>query len=241
VNELQQIYEATDVGLVRKGNEDNLVVLAKPHVYAVADGMGGEAAGEVASQMLVDTVRESLSNCEVVREEDLRQAISKANCAIRNYVVEHPGCEGMGTTATVLHIDEPSACGSWAHVGDSRLYVLRRDSQVLEQITQDHSYVEDLVREGTITPEEAKSHPQRNMLTRAVGAMENLVVDSGQTAANAGDIFLLATDGLMKHVSDEEIVHILRNGQENPAKALLNAALSAGGTDNVTAVVVSLS
>ena len=241
MNELQQIYEATDVGLVRKGNEDNLVVLVRPHVYAVADGMGGEAAGEVASQMLVDTVQELLSGREAVCEDDLCQAIIKANRAIRNYVLEHPGCEGMGTTATVLHIDDQSARGSWAHVGDSRLYVLRQNSQVLEQITRDHSYVEDLVREGTITPEEAKSHPQRNMLTRAVGAMENLVVDSGQVAANAGDIFLLATDGLMKHVTDEEIVHLLRAGHENPAKALLHAALTAGGTDNVTAVVVSLS
>jgi protein phosphatase len=240
VNKLQQVYEATDVGLVRKGNEDNLVVLAKPHIYAVADGMGGEAAGEVASQMLVDTVQEWLSGREVVEEDDLCQAVINANKAIRNYVLEHPGCEGMGTTATLLHIDDKSSCGRWAHVGDSRLYVLRQDSQILEQITQDHSYVEDLVREGTITPEEAKSHPQRNMLTRAVGAMENLVVDSGCVTAHAGDIFLLATDGLMKHVADEEIVHLLRAGQENPAKALLNAALSAGGTDNVTAVVVSL-
>lgn len=237
---MQQVYEATDVGLVRKGNEDNLVVLAKPCVYAVADGMGGEAAGEVASQMLVDTVQENLSGCTSVTKEALCQAIINANEAIRHYVCEHPGCEGMGTTATLLHIDEHSSSGSWAHVGDSRLYVLRRESQVLEQITRDHSYVEDLVREGTITPEEAKNHPQRNMLTRAVGAMENLQVDSGKLNINAGDIFLLATDGLMKHVTDEEIVQLLRAGQENPAKALLNAALAAGGTDNVTAVVVSL-
>jgi protein phosphatase len=111
---------------------------------------------------------------------------------------------------------------------------------VLEQITRDHSYVEDLVREGTITPEEAKTHPQRNMLTRAVGALENLPVDSGQIAVRGGDIFLLATDGLMKHVPDEEIVRLLRAGTENPARALVDAALSDGGTDNVTAVVVSL-
>ena len=240
MNKLQQVYEATDVGLVRKGNEDNLVVLAKPCIYAVADGMGGEAAGEVASQMLVDTVSDKLAGCALVTKEALCQAIIDANKAIRHYVYEHPGCEGMGTTATLLHIDESSASGCWAHVGDSRLYVLRRASQVLEQITSDHSYVEELVREGTITPEEAKNHPQRNMLTRAVGAMEILQVDSGQVAVNTGDIFLLATDGLMKHVTDEEIVQVLRKGHVNPAEALLNAALTAGGTDNVTAVVVSL-
>jgi len=240
VNELQQVYEATDVGLVRSGNEDNLAVLADVSVYAVADGMGGEAAGEVASQMLVDSVRELLSGREEIREEDLCQAIIQANRAIRQYVLEHPGCEGMGTTATLLHLDDHADSGSWAHVGDSRLYVLRQDSQVLEQITRDHSYVEDLVREGTITPEEARNHPQRNMLTRAVGAMENLMVDSGQLVVKAGDIFLLATDGLMKHVADEKIVHLLRESHDNPAKALVNAALADGGSDNVTAVVVSL-
>lgn len=237
---MQQVYEATDVGLVRKGNEDNLAVLENVHVYAVADGMGGEAAGDVASQMLVDSVRKLLASREVVGEDDLCQAVVQANRAIRQYVVEHPGCEGMGTTATLLHIDDQADSGSWAHVGDSRLYVLRRDSQVLEQITRDHSYVEDLVREGTITPEEAKTHPQRNMLTRAVGALEELPVDSGQLAVNAGDIFLLATDGLMKHVTDEEIVRLLRAWHENPARGLVDAALAAGGTDNVTAVVVSL-
>ena len=237
---MQQVYEATDVGLVRKGNEDNLAVLDNVHVYAVADGMGGEAAGDVASQMLVDTVREMLSGRESVGEDDLCQAVIQANRAIRQYVVEHPGCEGMGTTATLLHIDDQSDSGSWAHVGDSRLYVLRQGSMVLEQITRDHSYVEDLVREGTITPEEAKTHPQRNMLTRAVGVMENLEVDSGRLTIQDGDIFLLATDGLMKHVEDEAITRILREAVDNPAQALLNAALAAGGTDNITVVVVSL-
>ncbi|MCR5758546.1 MAG: Stp1/IreP family PP2C-type Ser/Thr phosphatase [Selenomonas sp.] len=237
---MQQVYEATDVGLVRQGNEDNLAVLPNVNVYAVADGMGGEAAGEVASQMLVDSVRQLLTGQAVVREADLCQAILLANRAIRQYVLENPGCEGMGTTATLLHIDEQSDHGSWAHVGDSRLYVLRRDSQILEQITQDHSYVEDLVRQGTITREEAQNHPQRNMLTRAVGAMENLQVDSGKLTVNAGDIFLLATDGLMKHVTDAAIVRLLRENHENPAKVLVNAALADGGTDNVTAVVVSL-
>jgi protein phosphatase len=146
----------------------------------------------------------------------------------------------MGTTATLLHIDEQEGQAYWAHVGDSRLYLLRCGAEAVAQITRDHSYVEDLVREGTITPEEAKKHPQRNMLTRAVGVMENLAVDSGQLAVQDGDIFLLATDGLMKHVEDEAITRILREAVDNPAQALLNAALAAGGTDNITVVVVSL-
>ena len=235
---MQQVYKATDVGLVRKGNEDNLAVF--DHVYAVADGMGGEAAGEVASQMLVDKVQEVLAGRDGIGEDELCQAIQSANYAIRRYAGEHPGCEGMGTTATLLHIDEQTARACWAHVGDSRLYVLHQGAAGLEQITRDHSYVEDLVREGTITPEEAKKHPQRNMLTRAVGVMDNLLVDSGQLAVHDGDIFLLATDGLMKHAEDEEIARILRESVENPAQALLNMALAAGGTDNITVVVVSL-
>lgn len=232
-----QVYKATDVGLVRKGNEDNLTVFAE--VYVVADGMGGEAAGEVASQMLVDKVRQELSARTDIGEDDLRSAVEAANLAIRQYVVEHPGCEGMGTTATLLQLDAQRGAGCWAHVGDSRLYVLRQGSEELMQITQDHSYVEDLVRQGTITREEAKTHPQRNMLTRAVGAMEHLTVDTGRISAGSGDIFLLATDGLMKHVPDGDIVRLLRENSADPAQTLIRAALDKGGTDNVTAVVVS--
>ncbi|BAL83466.1 putative protein phosphatase [Selenomonas ruminantium subsp. lactilytica TAM6421] len=235
---MQQVYKATDVGLVRKGNEDNLAVFDA--VYAVADGMGGEAAGEVASQMLVDTVRQELSGRENIDAGAMQAAILSANDAIRHYVGEHPGCEGMGTTATLLHIDEGKGRAYWAHVGDSRLYLLRPGQAQLEQLTQDHSYVEDLVREGTITREEAKRHPQRNMLTRAVGAMENLLVDTGELAVAQGDTLLLATDGLMKHMTDEEITRLLQQGAADPAQILVQTALNAGGRDNVTVVVVSL-
>ena len=235
---MQQVYKATDVGLVRKGNEDNFAVFDA--VYVVADGMGGEAAGEVASQMLVDTVRQELSGRENIDAGAMQAAVMAANDDIRHYVGEHPGCEGMGTTATLLHIDEGKGLAYWAHVGDSRLYLLRQGQEQLEQLTQDHSYVEDLVREGTITREEAKRHPQRNMLTRAVGAMENLTVDTGELAVAQGDTFLLATDGLMKHMTDEEIARLLQQGAADPAYNLVQTALNAGGSDNVTVVVVSL-
>lgn len=238
MKKLQQVYKATDVGLVRKGNEDNYAVFDS--LYAVADGMGGEAAGEVASQMLVDTVRQELAGREHIDAGTMQAAVMAANDAIRHYVQEHPGCEGMGTTATLLHIDSGEKRAYWAHVGDSRLYILRHGSEQLEQLTQDHSYVEELVREGSITREEAKKHPQRNMLTRAVGAMENLLVDTGELAANKGDTFLLATDGLMKHMSDGEIAQLLRQENTDKAQMLVQTALNAGGTDNVTVVVVSL-
>lgn len=239
MNELKQVFAATDVGLVRKGNEDNLAVFDS--VYVVADGMGGEAAGEVASKILVDKVKEVLARRGTLSQSELCDAINAANQAIRNCVCEHPDYEGMGTTATMLHVNDNDDGAVWAHVGDSRLYVMPAGSDKLVQITADHSYVEELLRKGTITPEEAQHHPQRNMLTRAVGAMENLQVDSGELTVNKGDVFLLATDGLMKHVADGEIVRILRSSTENPAQDLIKAALADGGSDNVTVIVVGIS
>ena len=234
---MKQVFAATDVGLVRKGNEDNLAVFDS--VYVVADGMGGEAAGEVASKILVDKVKEVLARRGTLSQSELCDAINAANQAIRN--CEHPEYEGMGTTATMLHVNDNDDGAVWAHVGDSRLYVMPAGSDKLVQITADHSYVEELLRKGTITPEEAQHHPQRNMLTRAVGAMENLQVDSGELSVNKGDVFLLATDGLMKHVADGEIVRILHSSTENPAQDLIKAALADGGSDNVTVIVVGIS
>ena len=140
----------------------------------------------------------------------------------------------MGTTATLLHITGNEAL--WAHVGDSRLYLLRGD--VMQQITRDHSYVEELVAEGTITEAEARVHPKRNLLTRAVGVDPVLFVDTGRFALEPQDILLLATDGLMKLVGNAEIVRVLKAGGADPAAELVQCALKAGGSDNVTAIVV---
>ena len=231
-----QVYQATDVGRVRQGNEDSVVVF-EPSVYVVADGMGGEAAGEVASHLLVDTVRQTLAGSRDIVEDSLRQAVLAANDVILTCVAETPAYQGMGTTATLLHIDEDERQACWAHVGDSRLYLLR-DGAALQRITRDHSYVEDLVAQGSITEDEAKVHPRRNLLTRAVGVDRDLSVDTGRLALKGGDILLLATDGLMKHVSDEEIAELLLAENANPAQTLIQRALDAGGSDNITAVVV---
>ena len=230
---MSKVYEATDVGCVRPINEDSAAVF-DPEVYVVADGMGGHAAGEVASHILVKSVRESLSGLPHIEEQDLREAIHRANHEILATVAENPDCQGMGTTATLLHTEQGLAF--WAHVGDSRLYLLR--DGVLHQVTRDHSYVEDLVEHGEITEAEARIHPQKNMLTRAVGVAEALEVDSGRFDVRTGDILLLATDGLMNMVREEEIASILQQGQQDPARALIEAALRSGGRDNVTAVVV---
>ena len=231
-----QVYQATDVGRVRRGNEDSVVVF-EPSVYVVADGMGGEAAGEVASHLLVDTVRQTLAGSRDIVENSLRQAVLAANDVILTCVAETPAYQGMGTTATLLHIDEDERQACWAHVGDSRLYLLR-DGAALQRVTRDHSYVEDLVAQGSITEDEAKVHPRRNLLTRAVGVDRDLSVDTGRLALKGGDVLLLATDGLMKHVSDEEIAELLLAENANPAQTLIQRALDAGGSDNITAVVV---
>ena len=164
----------------------------------------------------------------------LQKAISKANKDIRELSHQNPDMEGMGTTIVAATI-----YGKYmkvANVGDSRLYII--NGKKIKQITRDHSYVEDLVEQGEITEAEARIHPRRNLLTRAVGIETELVVDTGSFPLEAGDVLLLATDGLTKLVSDPEIVMLLRSGAADPAAELIRAALAAGGTDNITAIVV---
>lgn len=232
---MSKVYEATDVGCVRPINEDSAAVF-DPEVYVVADGMGGHAAGEVASHILVKAVRDDLADCGSIEEQALCRAIRRANREILSTVAENPDCQGMGTTATLLHTEQGLAF--WAHVGDSRLYLLR--DGVLHQVTRDHSYVEDLVEHGELTEAEARIHPQKNMLTRAVGVAADLQVDEGTFALQPGDQLLLATDGLMKHVTDGEIAAALQQHTADPARQLVDMALNAGGSDNVTAIVVVL-
>lgn len=227
-------FQATDTGRVRSHNEDCCGIFA-PACYVVADGMGGHAAGEVASGMLLDTVRTCLEGRSGLGEEELRQAVIEANRRICETAKASAALSGMGTTATLLHVDAGKGAGYWAHVGDSRLYLMR--AGVLTQITRDHSYVEDLVAQGEITEEEARRHPQRNMLTRAVGVEELVEVDTGCVNLQMGDVLLLSTDGLTNMVTDEAICTMLCEAREDPAKTLVSRAVENGGIDNVTAVV----
>lgn len=232
---MSKIFQATDVGKVRYNNEDSLAVI-EPETFVVADGMGGQAAGEIASQMLVSTVQKFLSETFQTWDENiLTQAILKSNDEILKTAKSDEKYRGMGTTATVLHLENGRAF--YAHIGDSRIYLLRKNN--LEQITQDHSYVETLVRNGKITPEEAKRHPMKNVLVQAVGAMLNLSVDAGNFFVESGDIFLLCTDGLTNMVDNEHIKKILlEHAEKNPAVELTNAALENGGRDNISVIVV---
>lgn len=232
---MSKVTGATDVGKVRGRNEDSFAVLAAD-IYVLADGMGGQAAGEVASQLLVDTVSEQLPPAtDGYDEESLRQAVLAANDRIFRRAQAKPELTGMGTTAVLFHIEGSKGC--WAYVGDSRLYLLR--GHVLQQLTTDHSLVESLLKNGSITPEEAKSHPRRNILTRAVGVEPAVEVDTGTVDVCDGDVFLLCSDGLTNMVSDEAITAVLQDDAcADKARELINKALQAGGMDNITAIVV---
>ena len=231
---------ASDIGCVRAHNEDSCLVLEEKQLYAVADGMGGQAAGEVASSLLTAVLEKDLSPLTSFGEEELRRAVLHANACILKEAEENPSRKGMGTTATVLKIVDGFAI--WAHVGDSRLYLFREGG--LQQVTRDHSYVESLVSQGSLTEEEARNHPQKNMLLRAVGVEKDLTVDTGSLALQADDVLLLATDGLMNMVEGTCIAGLLAAAQNEPerfddlAYTLVKQALEAGGTDNVTVIAV---
>lgn len=235
---MAETFAYTDVGRVRPTNEDNAAILPQG-VAIVADGMGGHAAGEVASALLVGTVKQALGAAsQPWNEELLRHAVEEANTAILREAGKMPACEGMGTTATlVCYVDEREAI--WAHVGDSRLYLLR--GGVLRQMTRDHSYVEELVEHGTITKAEARTHPKKNVLTRAVGVEPHVDVDAGRFALERGDVLLLTTDGVTNMVDDATIARLLQAHPNDPAYAVGVAANDAGGRDNITAVVVVIS
>jgi len=212
---MTKIYQATHVGKIRKNNEDALIVF-EPETFVAADGMGGQAAGEVASQMLVETVKNFLPLVPEPWGEDILK-------------------KSIGTTATILHLYKGQA--HFAHIGDSRLYRLR--NLLFEQITEDHSYVESLVRNGELTPEEARVHPMKNILTQAVGAVDEIEVETGSFQVEVGDTYLLCTDGLTNMVDDFNIGKILIESS-NPADDLIQAALDNGGHDNISVIVVKV-
>lgn len=232
---MAKVFQATHVGKIRRNNEDSLTVI-EPQTFVVADGMGGAQAGEVASQLLVEVVKIVLAEIPAPWDEKiLSRAILAANEKILDTARQNAEYRGMGTTATILSLNGAQAY--FAHFGDSRLYLLR--SGTLRQLTEDHSYVETLVRRGELTAEAARTHPMKNVLTQAVGAMDDIQVDAGNFPVQGGDIFLLCTDGLTNMVDDATIAKILQTA-ENPADVLIDAALAAGGRDNVTVIVAGV-
>lgn len=231
----------TDIGLVRQTNEDSFSI-TEPYLYIVADGMGGHLAGEVASDIAVKTITsyviEHKDGDYESFEEILAQAIQQANKQIYEKSLYNAECSGMGTTVSLIFISKDKIY--WAHVGDSRIYLLRNGK--LRQITRDHSLVGKLLENGSITKEEARVHPQRNMLTRAVGVNGDVIVDTGVETALPSDRWLLCTDGLTNMVEDSEIHQLISNDNElqTSLDSMLAAALNAGGIDNITAVVLEI-
>ncbi len=233
----------TDVGMVRAGNEDSFFADATPQrgLFVVADGMGGHAAGEVASAMAVDIVRRDLSELHALSdaaEPRLADALKAANHSIFLRTVTEIDKQGMGTTASVLLI----ADGRYliGQVGDSRVYLLREGK--LQQLTKDHSYVQEQVDAGFLTPEQARNHPYSNVITRCVGAGESVEPDTYHGVVSPGDVFLVASDGLTGMVDDRRLGYLLSLPLE-PRKivdALIKEANARGGLDNITAIVVRI-
>ena len=219
-------------GRRRRHNEDAYVV--QPPLFAVADGMGGAKAGEVASALAADAVQESGNDGES-GEARVAALIEEANRRVFRRASEDREASGMGTTMTVALVEgDEVAIG---HVGDSRAYLIR-DGR-LEQLTDDHSLVAELVRSGKLTPEEAETHPQRSVITRALGTEADVDVDTFSVRSAPGDLFLLCSDGLTSMVDDETILDAVERNRadlEEAAKALINAANLGGGEDNITVV-----
>ena len=224
----------TDIGCLRDHNEDSLVVT--PPLFAVADGMGGHAAGEVASEIAVRVLSELAP--EHPDGEALGRAIEEANRAVIQAAREGRGRQGMGTTMTAAMLEGERLV--IAQVGDSRAYLLHHGK--LQQLTRDHSLMADMIEAGQLTPEEARTHPQRSVITRALGSDAHLHPDIYEINVETGDRLLICSDGLSGMIFDDQIENTLRRVQDPQrcASQLVNEAIAAGGHDNVTVIVADV-
>jgi protein phosphatase len=230
--------------MIRSGNEDSVFAAATPYrgVFMVADGMGGHAAGEIASDMAVKIVTRELAGVRDITssggEDALKDALRRANRAIFERTLAEVDKQGMGTTASVLMLSGTRYL--IGQVGDSRVYRVRNGQ--LQQLTKDHSYVQEQVDAGYITPEQARYHPYSNVITRCVGASRDVEPDTFSGDVAAGDLFLVASDGLTGMVDDARLQQLL-GSRASPGRlvdALINEANGRGGLDNITAVVVQV-
>jgi PPM family protein phosphatase len=227
---------ATHPGRKRRHNEDSYVV--EPPMFAVADGMGGAKAGEVASGLAAAALREAGTDGRS-GEERVTQLIQEANRRVFRRANEDRDASGMGTTMTVALVEDGRVV--FGHVGDSRGYLIREGS--IEQLTDDHSLVAELVRSGRLTPEEAEAHPQRSVITRAVGTEPDVDVDTFTIEPEEGDLFLICSDGLTDMVDDGTIIEAIerhRDDLDEAANALVGAANRVGGEDNITVLLVEV-
>lgn len=241
-----ETFGLSDVGCIRELNEDCFCIHGFDRIEdkgfcILADGMGGHNAGEVASQNAVRFIDERMSNALESDSDDkipsaLIDAIGKANERVYRMSVDSTAHSGMGTTVVVSYID--GGIAYIANVGDSRAYVVNGDG--IRQLTCDHSVVEELVKSGTITREEARVHPQRNIITRAVGTEPTVATDIFEYEYSTGDVLILCSDGLYSMIDDEEIRNIVieEETSENTVCKLVDAAKESGGLDNITVICI---
>lgn len=233
-------FSKTDVGMRRKVNQDYIFVSDQPvgnipNLLIVADGMGGHNAGDFASRFVVEALRSELA----VSEEDgpeamFRKAIESANSRLLEEAKKDASLEGMGTTLIVATVIEHTLY--FANVGDSRLYLLNDE---IKQLSRDHSWVQEMVRLGGLKAEDAKNHPDKNIITRAIGIKAGVEVDFFQYRVKRGDIILMCTDGLTNMVEDEEIFQIVKSSRDvvEAVERLIEKANSNGGRDNIGVIV----
>jgi serine/threonine protein phosphatase PrpC len=232
LNHVKQLGHGTDTGKKRRRNEDDYVV--EPPLFAIADGMGGAQAGELASSLAAGAVRED-EGVAGSGERHVAELIQEANRRVYQRSSQDAAVSGMGTTMTVALVEDGTV--AFGHVGDSRAYLIRDGK--LEQLTEDHSLVAELVRSGKLSPEEADTHPQRSVITRALGTDPDVDVDTFSVETQSGDLFMLCSDGLTSMVEDEVILRTVekhRGDLQSAAKALIRAANKGGGEDNITVV-----
>jgi protein phosphatase len=228
-------YAGTDTGRQRRANEDSH--LARAPLFVVADGMGGAQAGEVASRIAIESFQDGLQDA-TAPEAALAKLTQRANSHIHELSHSNAEQAGMGTTLTAVYVGERAI--SIAHVGDSRAYRLR--DGVLERLTEDHSLVDELLRQGRLTPEEALEHPQRSVITRALGPEGAVEVDTRSYSAREGDVYLLCSDGLTTMLSEDRLAELLlaHTSLREAGEALIAAANEAGGRDNITVVLLRI-
>ena len=240
-----QIYGKTDKGPVRRNNQDAFVTGTLPDgaIYtAVCDGMGGANGGNIASTAAARCISEYIRNSYRPNMDDfdiekmLKNGISSANIEIYDLSLKREDLKGMGTTVVAAVVRDGNAI--IAHVGDSRAYLISQD---MSQLTRDHSVVQGLVESGKITPQDAKVHPRKNVITRALGVEDHVLVDCNEYPVVAGNTLLLCTDGLTGYADENEIFETIRNtAAQNLPDALISLAIAGGGGDNITAVIVEV-
>lgn len=239
-----KVVAQSDIGRVRENNQDYYIIPEKQQqlgIYILADGMGGYNGGEVASKLASESVKsyiETNFNSTMTKKEEImeliRSAIEYANMVVYEKAKETEELQGMGTTLEVCFIYHNRAY--IGHIGDSRVYRIRKD--LIRKLTTDHSYVENLVKEGKITKEEARVHPKKNMITKALGCAPFVEPDVMVKGFQKEDIIVMTSDGLTNKVKDHEMFDIIKQDMDHSAENLINKANERGGNDNITTIVI---